>query len=168
MQTQIRVFLLIHVFLLAALKKKSGILYQINTQDDISDFISRRSSQDYALVLPYYLLTRANIDLLATTKKITGLVILLSNSTNQAHLLTSPDSTCPNCELGLYANDTNRYEWNPQAQSLIEATFDFPIFAIRPEDATSQKTYDHITSVSSVQMQSISLTNPTVFFFIFV
>ncbi|EPB83012.1 hypothetical protein HMPREF1544_10242 [Mucor circinelloides 1006PhL] len=129
-----------------SLQKKSGILYQINTQDDISDFVSRKPNGDYALVLPYYLLTRTNIDSVASTGKVTGLVILLSEASNQPQTLTSPDSTCPNCEFGLYANDTDKYEWNPQAQNLIEQTFDFPIFAIRPEDTTSQKVYNYVTT----------------------
>lgn len=125
-------------------------MYQINTQDDISDFVSRKPNGDYALVLPYSLLTRANIDSVASTGKVTGLVILLSEASNQSQTLTSPDSTCPNCEFGLYANDTDKYEWNPQAQNLIEQTFDFPIFAIRPEDTTSQKVYNYVTSVGAI------------------
>ena len=129
------------------MKKKSGILYQINTQDDINDFVSRKPHGDYAPVLPYYLLTKANIDSFASTGKVTGLVILLAEASNPPQSFTSPDSPCPNCQFGLYANDTNRYEWNPQAQNLIEQTFDFPIFAIRPEDTTSKKVYDYVTSV---------------------
>ncbi|KAK4512992.1 uncharacterized protein ATC70_003703 [Mucor velutinosus] len=135
-----------------SLKKKSGVLYQINTQDDIDDFTSRKPHGDYALVLPYYLLTKANIDSLASTGKATGLVILLTEASTAAPSLTSPDSTCPNCEFGLYANDTDRYEWNTQAQNLIEQTFDFPIFAIKPEDTTSQKVYDFITSSIAVNV----------------
>ncbi|KAF1801387.1 Nicastrin-domain-containing protein [Mucor lusitanicus] len=133
-----------------SLKKKTGILYQINTQDDISDFVANRPQSDYALVLPYHLLTSANLDTLASTGKVTGLVILLT--TTPAASLSSPDSSCPNCQFGLYANDTNAYQWNPQAQNLIEQTFDFPIFAIRPEDDTSQKVYDQVTSSVAVNV----------------
>lgn len=111
----------------------------------MNDFVNKRLSSDYALVLPFYLLNKANLDLLATTSKITGLIVLLSNSTTGT--LTSPDSSCPNCEFGLYANDTDQYEWNPTAQSLIEENFDFPIFAIRPEDDTSKTVYGYITEV---------------------
>lgn len=67
----------------------------------------------------------------------------------------SPDSTCPNCQFGLYANDTDQYLWNPQAQNLIEQNFDYPIFAIRPEDATSEKVYSYIIKVIHVIINPI-------------
>jgi nicastrin len=129
-----------------ALKKTSGILYQTNTQLDLDNFVNNRISGDFALVIPYNLLTRTNIDSLSSTGQVTGLIVLLNNSTT-IDQLSSPDSSCPNCQFGLYANDTNQYQWNPQAQNLIEESFEYPIFAIRPEDDTSQSVYNYVTTV---------------------
>ncbi|KAI7901564.1 Nicastrin-domain-containing protein [Cokeromyces recurvatus] len=133
-----------------SLSKKSGILYQTNTQQDISDFVTANPSNDHVLVMPFSLLTKANLDLLATTNKVTGLIILLLSNDQPR---SSPDSSCPNCQFGLYANDTVQYEWNPEAQNLIEQNFDFPIFAIRPEDDVSQEVYDYITESLSYNIK---------------
>jgi nicastrin len=76
----------------------------------------------------------------------TGLIVLLGNATND-NQLTSPDSSCPNCQFGLYANDKDQYQWNTQAQNLIEESFGFPIFAIRPEDNFSRSVYDSVIAV---------------------
>lgn len=146
----IKILMVIHLlffFFSIALKKKSGILYQTNSQQDVNDFVNNKKlSGDYVIVLPFHLLTKSILDALATTDKITGLVVLLT-STPSDTIAYSPDSTCPNCEFGLYANDTDRYSWNPKAQNLIEQNFDFPIFAIRPEDEMSNTVYDYITKV---------------------
>jgi hypothetical protein len=106
--------------------------------------------------MPFNLLTRTNIASLATTGKVAGLIITLSNTTSTDQL-TSPDSTCPNCQFGLYANDTTQYQWNPEAQSLIEESFDFPIFAIKPEDDTSQQVYNFILSVKKKARNTIDI-----------
>lgn len=129
-----------------ALKKKTGILYQTNSQQDVDYFVNNKPSGDYAIVLPFNLLTKANLDSL--TNKVTGLVVFLTGTS------FSPDSTCPNCEFGLYANDTDRYEWNPSAQSLIQENYDFPIFAIRPEDTLSNAVYEYITKASGILIKA--------------
>jgi nicastrin len=139
-----------------ALKKKSGILYQTNTQQDLDNFITETSSGDYAIVIPYSLLTKANLNSLASTNRVTGLIVLLTGADGP---LFSPDSTCPNCQFGLYANDTEQYVWNPQAQSLIEQNFDYPIFAIRPEDTISKKVYEYIMKVFAFTDKKIQYCN---------
>lgn len=126
--------------------KKSGILYQTNTQKELDAFVKDGTSGDFALVIPYPLLTRTNIASLTSTGRVSGLIVILNNS-SYIDQLSSPDSSCPNCQFGLYANDTTQYQWNPKAQSLIEENFDFPIFAIRPEDDTSVQVYNFLTSV---------------------
>ncbi|KAI9481077.1 MAG: glycosyltransferase family 20-domain-containing protein [Benjaminiella poitrasii] len=140
-----------------SINKKGGILYQTTTQQDILDFIAKERSGDHVIVMPFSLLTRSNIDLLVATNKVNGLVIFLkdsnSDSQQQRSSLTSPDSSCPNCQFGLYANDTEQYEWNPDSQNLIEQSFDFPIFAIRPGDNTSQQVYDYITKSLSYNIE---------------
>lgn len=132
---------------ITALKKQSGILYQTNTQLDLNNFIKDGAVDDFALVVPYNLLTRDNIELLATTGKVTGLIVLLNNPI-EASSFSSPDSSCPNCEFGLYAKEAEQYVWNPQAQNLIEESFEFPIFAILPEDSLSQSVYNAIMKVT--------------------
>lgn len=129
-----------------ALKKKSGILYQTNTQTDLDAFVQAGTPGDCALVIPYSLLTRTNIASLTSTGCVSGLIVILNNSSS-IDQLSSPDASCPNCQFGLYASDTTQYQWNPKAQSLIEENFDFPVFAIRPEDDTSLQVYNFLTSV---------------------
>ncbi|RCI04076.1 hypothetical protein CU098_011379 [Rhizopus stolonifer] len=117
-----------------ALHKKSGILFETTTQQAIDDFVNQApSGDDYAIVIPYPLLSKVNIESLSSTAQVSGLIaLLLPNQTS-----FSPDSTCPQCSSG-------SYQWNPEAQDLIDQTFDFPIFAIRPEDDISQQAYEHI------------------------
>lgn len=91
----------------------------------------------------------------------TGLIVLLNNST-AIDRLSSPDSSCPNCQFGLYAKDTEQYVWNPQAQNLIEDSFEFPIFAILPEDDLSRSVYDTVTKVRLVKKKKkIEVANLT-------
>jgi hypothetical protein len=115
-------------------------LYELETQQDVSQFIQSSRSGDYAIVLPYQLLNKANLQALGSTNRIAGLIVIVGNGTS-----ASPDSPCPNCEFGLYDDP---YTWNPTAQSLIQANFDFPIFAIRPSDPTAEFVYNIINAVS--------------------
>lgn len=105
---------------------------------------------DISLIIPYSLLTRSNINSLSAIGKLTGLIVILGNVTND-NQLASPESSCPNCQFGLYANDKDQYQWNAQAQNLIEESFDFPIFAIRPEDTLSRSVYDSVIAVYEKQ-----------------
>ncbi|KAI8365653.1 Nicastrin-domain-containing protein [Choanephora cucurbitarum] len=124
-----------------ALQKKTGVLFALDDQQAIDDFTNNKPSDDYAIVIPFHLLTQSNLDALAHTGKVAGLIVLIHSQT----IAFSPDSACPNCAYGLYANDTDPYQWNSQAGSLIQATFDFPIFAVRPENELSQQVYQNIT-----------------------
>ncbi|KAI9281897.1 glycosyltransferase family 20-domain-containing protein [Sporodiniella umbellata] len=121
-------------------KKKSGILYQAQTQQDLEDLPNIQTSEDIAIILPLSLLDAKNIRLLTQIDHITGIIALITNATKTP----SPDSTCPNCEFGLYANDPDIYQWNEQALGLIQQSFDIPIFAIKPTDDKSKQTYDHL------------------------
>ncbi|KAI8971483.1 Nicastrin-domain-containing protein [Mycotypha africana] len=137
-----------------SIKKKSGIIYHISSQSELDTFINNKEAiDDFALVIPFVLLTKANMDALVSMDdhKLAGLIVLLSSnqtrSSSGSALMSSPDSVCPNCEYGLYANDTKQYEWNPSAQGLLEQAFDFPIFAIKPEDDTVAETvYSYLLS----------------------
>lgn len=56
------------------------------------------------------------MDALGSSRQVSGLIVLLRagmDNTSLAEAL-SPDTTCPNCEFGLYAGDPNAYQWNPQ------------------------------------------------------
>lgn len=67
----------------------------------------------------------------------------------------SPDSTCPNCQYGLYADDPDQYVWNPQGQNLIEEAFDIPIFAVNPVSGVPLQVYNQIMTVSLIHMRSM-------------
>ncbi|KAI8391220.1 Nicastrin-domain-containing protein [Radiomyces spectabilis] len=122
----------------------SGILYEIETQDDIDQFPPfQGDSRSYAVFLPYYLLTKTNIQKLEASQRITGIIAWLSSENNVS--VISPDAMCPNCEYGLYANEPNQYMWNPQGDGLLQEHFNFPIFAIKPENALTKKVYQYFT-----------------------
>jgi len=60
-----------------------------------------------------------SLELLQHSGKLEAVVAVV-NGTDPAHAIASrpasfasPDSTCPNCEFGLYANTPNQYQWNP-------------------------------------------------------
>ncbi|OAD77687.1 hypothetical protein PHYBLDRAFT_164583 [Phycomyces blakesleeanus NRRL 1555(-)] len=125
-----------------------GILYQIESQDEINNFVSKHggSKQNYAAVIPYNLLTKlvvANIAALDSTKCISGLIVLLRASSMVPEAsLSSPDTSCPNCRFGLYANDPDQYVWNPQGQGLIEENLPFPVFGLNPVDTVSKQVFN--------------------------
>ncbi|CEI91268.1 hypothetical protein RMCBS344292_05565 [Rhizopus microsporus] len=127
-----------------SLKKKSGILYQAYTTQDLDNFVHNNIlSNDAAVILTLDLLTTSNIEQLIQTKRVAGIIVLIKNELNNTNI-PSPDSTCPNCQFGLYANDSDPYQWNPQALNLIEQSFDIPIFAIKPTDDISNNVYNQI------------------------
>lgn len=136
-----------------SLKKKSGILYQANTTQDLDNFIHNNIlTNDAAVILTLDLLTTSNIEQLIQTKRVAGIIVLIKNELNNTNI-PSPDSTCPNCQFGLYANDSDPYQWNPQALNLIEQSFDIPIFAIKPTDDISNNAYNQINQVCA-QLQN--------------
>lgn len=54
-----------------------------------------------------------------STGRVVGLVALLRTAMNQDQLanVKSPDSSCPNCQFGLYAEDDDAYVWNVDAST---------------------------------------------------
>ncbi|KAF8926196.1 hypothetical protein BGZ58_000101 [Dissophora ornata] len=121
---------------MTAVNAASGVLYRTDTQSDIQLFASNQGLKDkYTVVMPYWLLTSSNVDALRSTKKLTSIIAVL-NGTDAAYVpaarpanIGSPDSTCPNCEFGLYANASSQYQWNPTGTGLLYQQFDFPIYA---------------------------------------
>lgn len=64
--------------------------------------------------LLYHAVCSPNIHALDSTGRVVGLVALLRGAMDQAQLanVKSPDSPCPNCQFGLYAQDEDAYVWN--------------------------------------------------------
>ncbi|KAI9289178.1 Nicastrin-domain-containing protein [Umbelopsis sp. AD052] len=128
----------------------NGILYQLNTQDDIENFSQNMptSWEQWVAVIPYGLLTPSNLQTLESSKRLSG-VIAIVNSTSTPGSPSrpssySPESKCPNCEFGLYANDTDQYTWNPNGNSMIYEPVNIPIFALDPIDTLSAATYKQV------------------------
>ncbi|KAM3580291.1 hypothetical protein VKS41_007527 [Umbelopsis sp. WA50703] len=135
----------------------NGILYQINTSEDINAFVDKAASSwdRWVPVMPYGLLTKSNLQSLEDTKKLGGVIAVINSSMPgypsrpQSY---SPDSTCPNCEYGLYANDSDQYVWNPNGNGMIYESFDYPIFALNPIDSLSTAAYNQV--MTDVQYNS--------------
>lgn len=68
-------------------------------------------------------LSSPNIETLRSSKKLAAIIAVI-NGTDPVYSLSarpktivSPDTSCPNCEFGLYANTPNQYQWNPSVRS---------------------------------------------------
>ncbi|CAO3587679.1 unnamed protein product [Absidia cylindrospora] len=127
----------------------SGVLYQVNTQDDINTFVNQVSLNDaFAILLPFGLLTPNNIQTMETTGRVTGIIALLNSTSSQADTspLTSPDTYCPNCQFGLYASDANMHVWNPKGTGLLEESFSIPIYGLNTGSTMSIEVYNILMS----------------------
>lgn len=112
-----------------------------------------------------------NIHALDSTGRVVGLVALLRGAMDQDQLanVKSPDSPCPNCQFGLYAQDEDAYVWNVdvsnqvlkeidgsiltmdihlQGQDLIGESFSIPIFGLNPTSQSSKQIYSYVMDVS--------------------
>ncbi|KAF9430128.1 hypothetical protein BGZ94_008234, partial [Podila epigama] len=102
------------------MKSATGVLYKADTDADIEQFSKDKElGNEYTIVMPYWLLTSSNIEILRSSNKLAAIVAVI-NGTDTSHTtsarpktIVSPDSTCPNCEFGLYANSPDQYQWNP-------------------------------------------------------
>ncbi|CDH57981.1 nicastrin [Lichtheimia corymbifera JMRC:FSU:9682] len=126
----------------------SGVVYHIKSQDDLDSFVNGDigTSDAYSIVLGYDLFTRQNIHALDSTGRVVGLVALLRGAMDQAQLanVKSPDSPCPNCQFGLYAQDEDAYVWNVDGQDLIGESFSIPIFGLNPTSQSSKQIYSYV------------------------
>nr|CAG8617409.1 7386_t:CDS:10 [Entrophospora candida] len=124
----------------------TGILYLVEDQNGLTGFINNGPNGKFAVVMPYYLLNNENLRALESSNKLGGVIVVINNSTsgfaprpNQF----SPDVTCPNCEYGLYRNDSisERYNWNPNGLGINKESYDFPIFAIYSSNISGFSVY---------------------------
>jgi len=93
----------------------TGVLYDVKAQSDLDDFNKNTPNNKYVVLLPFELLSRTNINTLARTDKVGGLLVLEGDRRSSSSLakISSHDSDCPNCEFGLYASNPDRNKWNP-------------------------------------------------------
>ncbi|KAI7867163.1 glycosyltransferase family 20-domain-containing protein [Spinellus fusiger] len=139
-----------------ALYGSSGILYQVLSQVELNEFVDSYSGSDefYTIVLPYHLLTNDNIHALDSTRSVGGVVTLLRGSLLVPEgSFASLDTSCPNCQYGLYAKDPDQYIWNPQAQGILEENLPFPVFGINPIDGDSINAYNAIMKAIAYNIQ---------------
>ncbi|KAG0269707.1 hypothetical protein BGZ95_001960 [Linnemannia exigua] len=134
----------------------SGVLYRADTVEDIKQFANNNElGNKYTVVIPYWLLSSSNIDLLKSSNKLAAILAVV-NGTDTAHAaasrpttITSPDTTCPNCDFGLYANTPNRYQWNPTGSGLLFEQFDFPIYALNTMDNRNIMSYNSVMQAAN-------------------
>ncbi|KAL1917773.1 uncharacterized protein VTP21DRAFT_3607 [Calcarisporiella thermophila] len=133
-----------------------GILYPVQSEADIQSLIDNPpagSDLQYAVIMPYGLLTRQNLLNLESAGRLGGVIAVVNANTSIGSgprpVEYSPDSLCPNCEFGLYANDSNRYNWNPIGSGLIYDSFNFPVYAIRIQDNSTASSYDTIAQFAT-------------------
>ncbi|KAI8356851.1 Nicastrin-domain-containing protein [Mortierella sp. GBAus27b] len=138
----------------------TGVLYRADTLDDIQKFVADTKSGDlknkYTVVMPYWLLTSPNLSNLDDTDSLKA-VIAVVNGTDAVYsaagrpgTMASPDSKCPNCEFGLYANSADQYEWNPTGTGLLYQSFDFPIYALNTMDMRNTISYNAVIQAATM------------------
>ncbi|KAI9099737.1 Nicastrin-domain-containing protein [Phlyctochytrium arcticum] len=110
----------------------TGILYGVFTSAELDAFVNDAPSGKFAVVMPYAFFTLDNINRLEATKKMSGMILVKDGFNFPPPSNFSIDSTCPNCEYGLYANQSKETwtMWNPSGRNLAFQNFDFPIFGI--------------------------------------
>ncbi|KAF9582380.1 hypothetical protein BGW38_000278 [Lunasporangiospora selenospora] len=130
----------------------SGVLYKADSQDDIQTLVSDdgRFKVKYTVLLPYWLLTNDNVRLLYSSKKAAAIIAVV-NGTNPVHAqnarpttVSSPDTTCPNCEFGLYAGSPDQYQWNPTGTGQLYQSYDLPIYALNTMDQRNTISYNAV------------------------
>ncbi|GJJ79156.1 nicastrin [Entomortierella parvispora] len=134
----------------------TGVLFRTDTQDDIQQFASQGGLvSKYTVVMPYWLLTNANVDLLKSSHKLAAIIAVV-NGTDPVYspsarptINISPDTTCPNCEFGLYSDNPNQYQWNPTGSGLLYSQFDFPIYALNTMDVRNTMSYNAVMQAAN-------------------
>ncbi|RIB26845.1 Nicastrin-domain-containing protein [Gigaspora rosea] len=139
-----------------SLQPVTGILYPINTSDDIKQFIGQDLNGKFAIVMPYDLMKIQNLRDLESSHKLGGVIVIINGTSDFAPRPTafSPDETCPNCQYGLYRDEENQYQWNPNGLGLIQERFDFPIFALYPFDDHTTSTYNRVMKGAAENMEN--------------
>ncbi|KAJ3158048.1 hypothetical protein HDU89_000431 [Geranomyces variabilis] len=110
----------------------TGILYMLTDQSDVAKFTATAPDAKYAVVIPYTIFNRANVQALRASGKMSGIILVKSGTGFATPDAWSPDSPTPNAQYGLYANQSEDswHAWNPAANSMAFDSFDFPIFGI--------------------------------------
>ncbi|KAG0365842.1 hypothetical protein BGZ54_006151 [Gamsiella multidivaricata] len=140
-----------------SLSPASGVLYKTDTQNDIQQFASNQDlGSKYTIVMPYWLLTSSNVEILQSSQRLAAIIAVV-NGTDSAHApaarptnINSTDSTCPNCEFGLYAGSANQYQWNPTGTGLLYQSFDFPIYALNTMDDRNTMSYNAVIQAANM------------------
>ncbi|KAI9003235.1 Nicastrin-domain-containing protein [Gaertneriomyces semiglobifer] len=110
----------------------TGILYQISTPSDITTFLtSAPPDQNYAVIIPYSLFTRETVSTLQSSNKLAGILLAKDGFGYPRPTEWSIETTCPNCEYGLYANEKDKWhQWNPKGNGLAYENFGVPIYGV--------------------------------------
>ncbi|KAJ3396008.1 hypothetical protein HDU92_004311 [Lobulomyces angularis] len=114
--------------------KNVGILYMINSKEDVDKFF-QSSLKPSIFVLDYKFLTYSLESYIKyeTKENLRGIFILKNKNSSFTGLNVNFERTCLNCEISLYKNDPKIHSWNPKGNAFSFYNFKIPIFAI-PED----------------------------------
>ncbi|RKO88186.1 Nicastrin-domain-containing protein, partial [Blyttiomyces helicus] len=117
-----------------ALDQVYGVLYEVNNAADVQSFLTVSGTERYVIVMPLGMLNRPTIAQLRGTGQLSA-IILIKDSTTPVPSNFSVATTCPNCQYGLYANQSSStwHQWNPLGSALASENFDFPIFGLSPQ-----------------------------------
>ncbi|KAG0049062.1 hypothetical protein BGZ83_006069 [Gryganskiella cystojenkinii] len=134
----------------------TGVLFRTDSQSDIQNFSGDKSLvSKYTIILPYWLLTNDNVNLLRSTHKLAAIIAVVNgtdpvySSSARPSGIVSPDTTCPNCDFGLYAGSTSQYQWNPNGSGLLFQNYDFPIYALNTMDQRNTMSYNAVMQAAN-------------------
>ncbi|KXS10704.1 hypothetical protein M427DRAFT_138976 [Gonapodya prolifera JEL478] len=109
----------------------SGVLYAIDTSDDLASFVAGTQKDSYVAVVPMAMLTTSTIQTLRNTGKLSAIVV-------------TPGTLLPSSSSPFTPLATSGFEWNPNGTSLSFQSFDIPIYAAWPTSNASQVNIDAI------------------------
>ncbi|TPX55456.1 hypothetical protein PhCBS80983_g05290 [Powellomyces hirtus] len=130
----------------------TGILYLVSDQSDVARFASTAPTAGYAVVMP------DNIETLQESGKLAAIILVKNGLNFDRPDQWSPDTTCPNCQYGLYGNQSEEtwHLWNPNGNSLFFDKYEFPIFGVSTDSTNPQRIDPLVSAVNANKLHDYS------------
>ncbi|XP_023018628.2 nicastrin [Leptinotarsa decemlineata] len=113
----------------------TGVIHVCETLDDLNHILYNGTAPPYIPVMPARLFTMKIVQKLINSKKVSGLVLHLSNDTIKSLDHFSHEYQCPNPLSSIADTCSSKGSiWNPYGTGLLYADIPFPIFYLENED----------------------------------
>lgn len=105
----------------------TGVIHYCETQEELDFILKNGTAPPYVPVLPTDLFNNENLSKLKRSKKISGLLLYVSEKPVNAW---SHDDECPNRESSLKGTCKASRVWNPSGTGILYQDIPFPIFFV--------------------------------------